>query len=95
MTTRRKLLAAVAASAVSAPLRSVAQAQKVHRVGVLTATLKSSQLAEIFVRELHRLGYKENENLSIVRRIADGDIDRSTYVRYGTGRARSRCHFCR
>ena len=76
MNNRRKLLVALAGLAIAMPLGSLAQQQKVYRVGVLSANWKSSPLTELFVQELHRLGYVEGQNLSIVNRLADGNLER-------------------
>jgi len=76
MNRRRKLLIVLGASALSAPLCSFAQQQNVYRIGVLSATLRSSPLTPAFVHELRRLGYIEGQNLSIVYRMADGNLQR-------------------
>lgn len=76
MNKRRKLLVVLGAGALAAPLGSFAQQQKVYRIGVLSATLKSSPLSQAFVQELRRLGCIEGQNLLIVNRIADGKLER-------------------
>src|SRR4051794_6310456 len=76
MNKRRRLLVALGAGALGAPFGSFAQQQKIYRIGVLSATLKSSPLTQAFVQELRRLGYTEGQNLSIASRIADGNLRR-------------------
>src|SRR3954454_15827886 len=75
MNKRRRLLVALGAGALGAPFGSFAQ-QKIYRIGVLSATLKSSPITQAFVQELRRLGYTEGQNLSIASSIADGNLRR-------------------
>ena len=76
---RRKLIIAVGAGAVVAPLGSLAQEQgKVWRVGILSptsASLSSSNL-NAFLNGMRELGYVEGKNLVIEWRFADGKLER-------------------
>lgn len=79
MTNRRRLLAAICAAALAAPLRSTAQQRdKVWRVGVLLGGTVASSRAQLdaFVRGLNELGYAEGKNVIIETRWAEGKIDR-------------------
>jgi putative tryptophan/tyrosine transport system substrate-binding protein len=74
MNPRRKLLAALGGGALAAPFGSFAQQQRSYRIGVLSATFTSNPLTQAFVQELQRLGYTEGQNILIVDRIADGNL---------------------
>jgi putative ABC transport system substrate-binding protein len=76
MNNRRKLLVALGAGALGISLTAVAQTQKVHRVGILLAGSKSFLPLQAFFQELRRLGYIEGQNVSIVNRIAEGNLER-------------------
>jgi putative ABC transport system substrate-binding protein len=80
MNNRRKLVIALGASALTAPLCSFAQPQpaRTFRLGVLFAgTLASSETYfRAFFESLASLGYVEGKNLIVERRFADGRIDR-------------------
>ena len=80
MINRRKLLAALGASVVVAPLRSLAQQSgKVARVGWLEWSDKghfSEVTSKAFVEGLRADGYVEGKNLVIERRVANGDLRR-------------------
>ena len=81
MITRRKLLIAVGAGALAAPLVSFAQQQpgKVYRVGILHAASDSSyasQQVEALRAGLRDLGYVEGKNIVIEYRWAEGKYDR-------------------
>src|SRR4051794_5578802 len=80
MNNRRKLIIALGASALTAPLCSFAQPQpaRTFRLGVLfSGTLASSETYfRAFFESLASLGYVEGKNLLIERRFADGRIDR-------------------
>ena len=80
MNNRRKLVIALGASALTAPLCSFAQPQpaRTFRLGVLYAgTLASSETYfRAFFESLASLGYVEGKNLLVERRFADGRIDR-------------------
>jgi putative ABC transport system substrate-binding protein len=78
---RRKLLLALGASALAAPLRTVAQQQgKVWRIGFLSprGSLDSlnSDVLGAFLRGMRELGYVEEKNLVIEWRWAEGKYDR-------------------
>jgi ABC-type uncharacterized transport system substrate-binding protein len=75
MATRRQLLGFLGASALGISLTTVAQAQKVHRVGILTSASKDAPRLQAFLQELRRLGYIEGQNVAIVGRFGDGKID--------------------
>jgi putative ABC transport system substrate-binding protein len=81
MNNRRKLLVALGAGALAAPLGSVAQQQgRVWRVGVLSARSRPDSLDAdaygAFQREMRALGYIEGKNLAIVWLFADGKFER-------------------
>ena len=80
MNNRRKLVIALSAGALIAPLCSFAQPQaaRTFRLGVLFAgTLASSETYfRAFFESLASLGYVEGKNLLVERRFADGRIDR-------------------
>ena len=80
MNNRRKLVIALGASALTAPLYSFAQPQpaRTFRLGVLfSGTLASSEIYfRAFFESLASLGYMDGKNLFVERRIADGRIDR-------------------
>ena len=76
MNKRRELLAALGAGALTATFCSFAQQQRINRIGVLSATFKSNPLTQAFVQELRALGYTEGQNLLIVDRVADGNLQR-------------------
>ena len=72
---RRKLLIALVAGALAAPLSSYAQPQgKVWRVGILDsgAAATGNDPYKAFVAGLRDLGYSEGRNVAIARRFADG-----------------------
>jgi putative tryptophan/tyrosine transport system substrate-binding protein len=78
MATRRKILIALGASALAAPLASFAQSQgKVWRVGFLGAGMQPTAAnpdsrAAAFVSGMRDLGYVEGKNLKIEWRFAGG-----------------------
>ena len=76
MNKRRKVLFALGAGACGISLTTVAQTQKVHRVGILYPGFKSYPPLQAFVQELRTLGYIEGPNFSIVNRIAEGNLER-------------------
>ncbi len=81
MITRRKLLVALGASALAAPLFSFAQQQgKFWRVGFLVPrsrpTSLDSDMYGAFPRGMRELGYVEGKNLMIEWRFADGKVER-------------------
>src|SRR5262245_9484214 len=79
MTTRRNVLIAFGASALTAPLASFAQPlRKVWRVGFLGATSASgiAERIEAFRLELSSLGYIEGKNLMIEFRWAEGNYEK-------------------
>ena len=81
MTTRRKLLVALGASALAIPLACVAQREnKTWHVGFLAssvrpAPLNSANIAS-FANGMHDLGYVEGKNLIIEWRFAEGRFER-------------------
>lgn len=75
MTTRRELLIALGACALAAPLSSIAQQQTAHRIGILFTFSKSHPSLQAFLQELRRLGYIEGQNVSIINRITDGNLE--------------------
>ena len=75
MNIRRKLLVALGAGALAAPLACFAQQQrKVWRIGYL-APRAGEPRDEIFVKGLRELGYVEGQNLVIEWRFAKGKAD--------------------
>src|SRR6266567_3030496 len=79
MNSRRKLLVALSAGALAAPLACFAQQQrsKVARIGLLEASSASSSanLRETLIRGLRELGYMEGKNIIIEERWADGKYE--------------------
>lgn len=80
MNNRRKLLVALGASALAAPLASFAQQQgKVWRVGFLAARRPVSVDSDVFgafPRGMRELGYVEGKNFAIEWRFSDGKDER-------------------
>ena len=78
MTTRRKLLLALATGALAAPLASFAQQQrsKVARIGLLEPASISANRREALIAGLRELGYVEGENIIIEYRRAEGKYER-------------------
>ena len=80
MNSRRKLLVALSAGALAAPLACFAQQQrsKVARIGLLEASSASSSatLREALIRGLRELGYMEGKNMIIEERWAEGNYER-------------------
>ena len=79
MNSRRKLLVALSAGALAAPLACFAQQQrsKVARIGLLEASSASSSAKsrEALIRGLRELGYMEGKNIIIEERWADGKYE--------------------
>jgi putative ABC transport system substrate-binding protein len=81
MNNRRKLLVALGAGALAAPLSSFAQQQgKVWRIGYLSQNVRPASLdsgtIEAFRRGMRDLGYVEGKNLVIEWRFAEGKVER-------------------
>jgi len=81
VTTRRRFLVTLGASALAMPRRSLAQAQtKAARVGFLYFASRESALEagryQAFVQGMRELGYVEGTNLAIEARFADGSTER-------------------
>src|SRR5438477_8302828 len=80
MNSRRKLLVALSAGALAAPLACFAQPQrsKVARIGLLESGSASSSATprEALIRGLRELGYMEGKNIIIEERWADGKYER-------------------
>jgi ABC transporter substrate binding protein len=89
MTTRREVITGLGGTALAWPLADRALAQKppgkVHRVGLLFATVPAAELAgpepinplvKAFVHGLRDLGYVEGRNLVLERRSAEGRLER-------------------
>ena len=80
MNNRRKLVMALGAGALTAPLCSLAQPQppRTFRLGILVAgDLGTSETYfRAFFESLASFGYVEGKNLLVERRFADGRIDR-------------------
>ena len=77
MNNRRKLIVALGAGALSAPLASFAQQAKVFRIGWLSnGTPANSPFFEAFRGGMRDLGYIEGRNLVIEARFAEGSSER-------------------
>ena len=81
MNNRRKIIIALGAGALAAPLYSFAQQQgKVWRVGFLLLFSRPASIESHFIsafpRGMRELGYVEGKNLVIEWRFADGKLDR-------------------
>src|SRR5437763_7564708 len=78
MNSRRKLLVALSAGALAAPLACFAQQQrsKVVRIGVLESTSSSANQRELLITGLRELGYVEGRNMTIEDRWAEGQYER-------------------
>ena len=81
MNHRRKLLVALGASALAAPLRTFAQQKgKVWRIGFLYYGSRQSALDsgryQAFLQGMRELGYIEDKNFVIEARFADGMSER-------------------
>ena len=78
MNSRRKLLVALSAGALAAPLACFAQQQrsKVARIGVLESTSSSANQRELLIAGLRELGYVEGKNMIIEDRWAEGQYER-------------------
>ena len=78
MNSRRKLLVALSAGALAAPLACFAQQQrsKVARIGVLESTSSSANQRELLIAGLRELGYVEGKNIIIEDRWAEGNYER-------------------
>ena len=78
MNSRRKLLLALSAGALAAPLACFAQQQrsKVARIGVLESTSSSANQREALIAGLRELGYVEGKNMTIEDRWAEGKYER-------------------
>ena len=75
MNKRRELIMALGAGALGISLTTAAQRQTIHRVGILITGSKSSPNLLAFMQELRRLGYIEGQNVSIVSRFAEGNLE--------------------
>jgi putative tryptophan/tyrosine transport system substrate-binding protein len=91
MTTRRTFIAGLGGVAVVRPLAAQAQQPtgKVHRVGLLFATVPLSELAgpdpidplaKAFVHAMRDLGFVEGRNLTLERRSAEGRYERYAQI---------------
>src|SRR6266576_5801754 len=78
MNSRRKLLVALSAGALAAPLACFAQQQrsKVARIGVLESTSSSANQRVALIAGLRELGYVEGKNMIIEDRWAEGQYER-------------------
>ena len=76
MNNRRKLLFALGAGALAAPLSSFAQQGKVWRVGFLGTSTASGYAPEALRAGLRELGYVDGKNLVIEWRFAEGKNER-------------------
>ena len=78
MNSRRKLLVALSAGALAAPLACFAQQQrsKVARIGVLESTSSSANQRELLIAGLRELGYVEGKNIVLEQRFDDDREER-------------------
>jgi len=76
MNNRRKLVIALGAAALAAPLCSFAQATKMPRIGILFIGSRNQPHLESFKRGLGEHGYTEGKNVTIEYRYAEGKEDR-------------------
>jgi ABC-type uncharacterized transport system substrate-binding protein len=78
MNTRRKLLIALGAGALAAPLACFAQQQrsKVARIGLLEPASSYAKGREALIAGLRELGYVEGKNIIIEYRWAEGNYER-------------------
>ena len=75
MTTRRKLLSALAAALATAPWLAFAQpAEKMRVIGYLTLSEKPTLRDEIFTQGMRELGWIEGKNIRIETRRAGNDV---------------------
>jgi ABC-type uncharacterized transport system substrate-binding protein len=72
---RRRLLLAVGGGVLTVPLASLAQLQRIPRVGVL-ATGSPNALTDVLMRTFRELGYIEGQSIVIERRFAEGSLER-------------------
>src|SRR5258706_13922602 len=77
LNTRRKLVIALGASALTAPLVAFSQVQgKVWRIGVLSPNSSASSGGiDAFIAGLAKLGYVEGNNVLFILRFANGNLD--------------------
>ena len=82
MVTRRRVVIALGAGALAAPLRSFAQQQptKVWRIGMLETTSMALNAANLnaFLKGMRELSYVEGTNFVIDYRSADGRESRAS-----------------
>jgi putative ABC transport system substrate-binding protein len=77
MNNRRKLVLALGAGALTAPLTSFAQqAGKVYRIGILSAGRFLPELGALFSEGLKELGWIEGKNVVFESRFAEDRLDR-------------------
>ena len=62
--------------ALSALGTDVQPAEKIHRIGILSAASEVPQFFDAFSQRLRELGYVEGKNIVVERRYAAGEIDR-------------------
>jgi putative ABC transport system substrate-binding protein len=77
MNNRRKLIVALGASALAAPLAAFAQqSAKIYRVGVLsTLRISNSPNDRAFTQGMEKLGWIDGQNIVIERRYSNGSLD--------------------
>ena len=76
MSNRRRLIVALGAAALAAPLSSFAQTTKISRIGILFIGSRNQPHLESFKRGLGEHGYTEGKNVTIEYRYAEGKEDR-------------------
>ena len=76
MSNRRRLIVALGAAALAAPLSSFPQTTKISRIGILFIGSRNQPHLESFKRGLGEHGYTEGKNVTIEYRYAEGKEDR-------------------
>ena len=75
--TKKIVFFALAAFIMLGAIRADAQpAEKVHRIGILSAASEVPQFFAAFRERLRELGHVEGKNISFERRYAAGELDR-------------------
>ena len=76
MNNRRRLVVALGAGALSAPLACFAQGSQVARIGLLESTSTSANQREALIAGLREIGLVESKNIIIEYRWAEGKYER-------------------
>src|SRR4051794_17015552 len=92
MKSRRQVIVALGASAVSLPLRAVAQQASVRRVGVLLFNSPQTDPVSPLLEGLHALGYMEGVTLAIDFRFCEWRGRTASRTGSRTCTAEAGCH---